>query len=298
MATEAREAGEARRALWARYDAGELTANELDARLNLVDRAGDDPAALERALTGPLRTGSGGRRRTLGLIGGAAFVMVVVGGALLREEDPGSSGPTIATGGTGAVVVPPPIFEPPVVECAELDDFLDFFAGLDENAPPANPALLSDPVALPEGYSVGDEEDITQGTDPDVAMSVTAGNPPPVEILARTLIGPLPVTMRSFVYDSAESAGTAGADVLRQGVCTYGIERYDVPDRPEILGSVVSGPIPTTAFAGWRLGERRFSVAVQVGVDGDPEALAAAQSLAGTIAGLELDAARTPPPPG
>jgi hypothetical protein len=71
-----------------------------------------------------------------------------------------------------------------------------------------------------------------------------------------------------------------------------------VPDRPEILGSVVSGPIPTTAFAGWRLGERRFSVAVQVGVDGDPEALAAAQSLAGTIAGLELDAARTPPPPG
>jgi hypothetical protein len=294
----ATEAGQARQALWARYDAGEMPANELDARLNLVDRAGDDPAALERALTGPLRNGSGGRRRTVGLIGGAAFVMIVVGGALLRDEDPGASGPTINTGGTGAVVIPPPVLPPPQEECEGLDEFLAFFEALDEDTPPASPALLSDPVALPEGYSMGDEDDLTGGSDPDIAMSVSAGNPPPVQILARTLIGSLPVTMRTFVYDSAEAAGAAGRTVLQDGVCTYGIERYDVPDRPEILGSMVSGPIPTTAFAGWRLAERRFTVAVQVGGDGGPEAIGEAQSLAGTIAGLELDAARTAPPLG
>jgi hypothetical protein len=299
MATDGREA---RQALWARYDAGELTPAELDARLKAVDHAGDDPAALDRAVTGRVRVPSAGRRRGVALLGGAAAVVVLVGaGIAVLGGDPDGNGPgSVAPGGPGFTVVGPPIIgiEPGQVDCPEVEEFLVRFEGLEEETPAANPALLSDPVAVPEGYSMGDEEDIVAGTDPDIAMSVSAGNPPPVQTLARTLNGPLAVTMRAWVYESAEAAGAAGEDVLRQGVCSYDIESYDVPDRPEIFGSTVSGVIPTTAFAGWRLGERRFSVAVQAGVDGNPEATAAAQQLAGTIASLELDAARTPPPPG
>ena len=227
----------------------------------------------------------------------------MVGGSIATFGDDGGTGQSpIATGPNFTVVGPPVIVGPgvPVEDCPGLDEKAtsELFEEIDQETPAASPALLSDPVALPEGYTMGDEEEIVGGTDPDVAMSVSAGNPPPVQTLARTLIGPLSVTMRAWVYESAEAAGAAGADVLQQGACVYDIQRYEVPDRPEIFGSSVSGVIPTTAFAGWRLGERRFSVAVQAGADGDPEALAAAQALAGTIAGLELGAACTPPPPG
>jgi hypothetical protein len=301
MATDGREA---RQALWARYDGGDLSAAELDARLKAVDRAGDDPAALDRAVSGHVRVPSPRRRRLAALGGAAAAVVVLVGGGIAVLAGGGNGGnggngrQPSGSGPSGVAIDPPPVvgFEPiDPVDCPEVDEFLDRLAGLDQETPPANPALLSDPVALPEGYSMGAEEEIVAGTDPDIAMSVSAGNPPPVVTYARTLAGPLAVTMRAWVYDSPEAAAAAGEDVLRQGVCTYDIQDYEVPDRPEIQGSTVSGVIPTTAFAGWRLGERRFSVAVQAGVDGDPEATAAAQQLAGTIAALELDAARTPP---
>ena len=58
--------------------------------------------------------------------------------------------------------------------------------------------------------------------------------------------------------------------------CSFDAEAFTVPDHPELGGSVVTGVIPTTAFVGWRLGDRRFLVAVESDGDG-PEAVAAAQ---------------------
>jgi hypothetical protein len=186
--------------------------------------------------------------------------------------------------------------EPPP-DCPELEEARARFEEFDQETPAANPALLSDPAALPEGYTVGIDDDITPGSDPNISMSVSAGNPLPHTIQGRTLNGALPVTMRTWVYDSAEAASEAGLSVLGQGVCQYDAEPYDT-GRTEILGSVVSGVIPTTAFASWRLAERRFTVAVEAGTDANDEATTAAQQLASTIAGLEYDAANTPPPPG
>lgn len=294
----------ARTTLWARFDAGEVTASELDGRLRAVDRAGSDPAALARAIDGPApRTRRPVGKAALaalfavGLVAAGAAVVDAVGGG-----DPSPTpGPTPAPGTIGPVGGGPGVggiigVEP--VDCPEFDEALERFEAIDQETPAANPSLLSSPVALPEGYAFTDEETIVPGSDPDIAMSVSAGDPLPLNILARNLSGPLPVTMRAWEYESSEAAGQAGATVLQAGVCTYDLKFFDVPDRPEISGSVVSGPIPTTAFASWRLGERRFTAAVQAGVDGDPAATAAAQDLAGRIAALELDAARTEAPPG
>jgi hypothetical protein len=288
-----------RRALWARYDAGDLSAEELDARLRALDRAGDDPGAVARAVDGPVRTSRRGRGRAVAIGATAAALLVVV--VTAAASDPGDEGrgaaPGIDSPPVPGGVEPAPVDPGVEVDCPELDAALERFEALDEETAPANPALLSDPVALPDGYVLGDEESIIPGSDVDVAMSVSAGNPLPVDILARTLNGRLAVTMRAWEYESAEAAGEAGLSVLRQGVCTYDMTSFAVPDRPEIGGSVVSGVIPTTAFASWRLGERRFTVAVQAGADGDPEATAAAQDLAGRIAALEYDAAATAPEP-
>ena len=138
------------------------------------------------------------------------------------------------------------------------------------------------------------------GTDPDIAMQINAGSPLPVAIRARTLSGDLDVSMRGFEYASADEAVAAGQSVLGQGVCLYGAEGFDVPGRPELVGSVVEGPIPATAFVGFRMGQRRFTVSVVADANPDTgsvsdEALEAARVLAGTIAGMELDAARTAP---
>jgi hypothetical protein len=231
----------------------------------------------------------------LGVLGAAvAVALLVAGGIAFLDDGPrptaGAREPGVIIDG-GDIVLP----EPLPVDCPELDDAVERFEAIDEETPAANPALLSDPPALPEGYSISVEDDILVGSDPNVSMSVSAGNPPPVEILGRSLHGPLVVTMRAWVYASADDAGSAGMSVLRDAVCTYDIEPFDVPDRPDVLGSTVSGIIPTTAFASWRLAERRFTVAVEAGADGDPDATAAAQQLAGTIAAMELDAARTAP---
>src|SRR5688572_22163159 len=122
-------------------------------------------------------------------------------------------------------------------------------------------------------------------------MQINAGTPLPVAIRARTLSGELEVSMRGFQYASAEDAVAAGRSVLGQGVCLYGAEGFPVPDRPELVGSVVEGPIPATAFVGFRIAERRFTVSVVAVTDPDTgsasdEAIEAARVLAGTIAGL------------
>lgn len=286
--------------LWQRYDEGGLPAEELDARLQMVDAAGDNPDALERALHGPVQTPRSRRRRLLPIAGAAVLVIAAVA-LSLGETDGGSSAPLTTrdtTGNAGVTTIPGPLPLPAVEDCPELDDYLAQFEAIDEETPPANPALLSEPAALPEGYSLGDEEDLVPGSDPDIAMNVSAGTPAPIEILARSLTGELKVTMRSWRYATPDEAGEAARSVAAQGVCTYDLQPFDVPDRPEINGSVVSGPIPTTAFAGFRMAERRFSVAVVAAVEGDEAATEAARQLAGAIAAMEYDAARRPPPPG
>ena len=101
--------------------------------------------------------------------------------------------------------------------------------------------------------------------------------------------------MRSFRYAGADESAAA-AIVAAQSGCDFAGETFAVPDHPEIGGTIVSGPIPTTAFAGWRLGDRRFVVAVEAGTD-EADELDEAKQLAGAIAAAELDAARNPPPP-
>lgn len=292
-----RSAEETRASLWARYDEGGLGTDELDARLKAVDRAGDDPLALERALAGPVRTSKPGRWRWLGIAAAAAAVVVLLVGAVAVLG--GDDGDPADEPGT-AVPLPLPVPEPggPVpaepVDCPELDDVLEGGEVLDDDDPPANPAVLSEPPALPDGYTVADEVTLEPGSDPDLAMGISAGNPLPVDVRARQLLGPLTVTMRSFTYESADAAAESGLSVIDDAICTYDAATFEVPDHPEINGSTVTGVIPTTAFASWRLGERRYTVSVQAAGD-DPASVAEAQELAGTIAVLELDAARTAP---
>jgi hypothetical protein len=292
--------GAARGSLWASYDRGEIGADELSARLRALDRAADDPAAVERALSGPVHIANPRRRRVASMLLGSVAV-VALGAGLVTfvgdAEGPGRQQPGGFDPGVPITVVGGVAIDPVPPDCPELDDAVARFEALDEETTAANPALLSDPPALPEGYTVGVDDDITPGSDPNISMSVSAGTPLPHSIQGRTLTGELPVTMRAWVYDSGEAAGQAGMSVLSQGVCQYDAEPFDT-GRPEILGSVVTGVIPTTAFASWRLAERRFTVAVEAGTDASEEATAAAQQLAATIAGLEYDAANTPPPPG
>ena len=284
------DATDARRALWERYDAGEMTADEVETRLRLLDAAGDDravAAALDRPI--PLRRRRGTRRAAVAA--GAVFVVAVAAGYV--TGDGGGGGSRAAEGQFGVAttavgVAGPAASAPP--DCPQAD------TADDPTDPAANPALLSEPAFAPEGYEVDDDDDtIEPGADPDTTMSVAAGNPLPVEIRGRVLDGELAVRMRAFRYaDDAASADAAVA--AAESGCSFGGESFSVPDRPEIGGTIVRGPIPTTVFAGWRLGDRRFIVAVEPGTD-EADELDAAKALAGAIAAAELEAARNPPPP-
>jgi hypothetical protein len=284
---------EARGRLWARYDAGEIGADEVEARLHMLDRASDgDDAALHAALEGriPVRYRLAPHRR--GLVAAAVAVAVLAGGvgvvsALGSDDDPSGSGQSTGSGFAGpalTVVAEPGVLvdDPPDCDLGEGGDAGDEL--------PTNSALLTDPAFVPEGYEVDDDDAIEPGTDPDIAMSISAGQPLPVEIRARVLDGDLPIRMRSFRYEDAEQA-IASADSVRTSACTYAPEPFDIPDRPEINGMVITGVIPTTAFASWRLGDRRFTVAVESEGD-ESDDVATARQLAGAIAAAELDAAR------
>jgi hypothetical protein len=296
------DARAAREELWRRYDAGDLDAGALEARLRAVDRAGD-AAALRQALDAPVVTSS--PRRRLLVAGGLAVVVLaaVAVPLVLLDRDADGGALTTTTGGRGEVppVLPPgPTVVVDDVDCPELADAQAAIEAAAIQEPAANPSLLSEPAALPDGYRVDDDEDLQPGTDPDVAMQVSAGTPPPVAIRARTLSGELDVSMRTFQYASSEEALAAGRSVVAQGVCTYAADGFEVPDRPELRGSIVEGPIPTTAFVSFRIGDRRFTVSVVARTDpatglADDEETEAARVLAGTVAALELDAARTPP---
>ena len=301
------DARAAREELWRRYDAGDLDTKALESRLRAVDRAGDE-AALRQALDAPLTTTDPKRRAFLA--GGVVLLLIVaiaVPLLVLGDDADDALATTSTTGGAvpvtppGPTVVPLPL--PPQQDCDDLAEAVETTEAAGIDGTPNNPALLSEPPALPEGYRLDDDEDLAPGTDPDIAMQINAGTPLPVEIRARTLSGDLDVNLRSFRYGSADEAIAAGRSVIGQGVCNYGAEGFAVPDRPELVGSVVSGPIPTTAFVGFRIGDRRFTVSVVADVDPDTgqatdEMLEAAKALAATIAGLELDAARTAPPLG
>ena len=301
---------DARQRLWERYDAGQASAEEVEARLVLLDRAGDDVDAIRAAVDGPIPLRRRVASRTGIAIGLAVLVLLLIGGAVVAGEDGGGTPTATSNGGpSGGVVVnnpipalpaPPALPPGPTVveagvavagepaECATADT-----AEVPTDAP-ANPALLSEPAFVPEGYEVDDDETITPGSDADVTMSIAAGDPLPDEIRARVLGGDLGVRMRAWRYADAAAAGDAARAAALAG-CSYDAQPFEVAGRPEIGGSVVTGVIPTTAFASWRLDDRRFMVAVESFTD-DPEHVEEARQLAGAIAAAELDAARNPPP--
>ena len=311
----AMDRADARRRLWDRYDAGEVTADEVEARLVLLDRAGDDDeSAVRAAVEGPLPLRQrAAHRRTFAALAVAVVVLLLVGGAFLAGED-GDGTPTATSGANAAsgseiVVVagPAPIPLPPGPTFVPGNEVI---VGPDPPPPgapdcetpevaevptdaPVNPSLLSDPPFLPEGYELDDDDDIEPGTDPDVSMSIAAGSPLPEEIRARVLDGDLSVRMRAFRYADGDAAAASGRAAAASG-CQYAADPFEVPDRPEIGASVITGVIPTTAFASWRLDDRRFIVAVESDGD-DPEDVEEARLLAGAIAAAELDAARNPP---
>ena len=289
---------EARRILWARYDAGAVTADEVESRLLLLDRAADgDETAIAAALDGPvpMRRRAAAHPKVL-IVVAVGLALALGAGVVIASGDRGD-GTRTATSGERSVPPFPGEVATTVVgfaggaedaACADLDV-----------APPAgerasSPSLLSNPPFLPEGYEVDDDETIEPGTDGDPSMSVAAGDPLPIDIRARSLDGRLLVRMRTFIHASVEDADAAAAS-LEVTACGYGATPFDVPDRPEINGTVVTGVIPTTAFAGWRLGERRFLVAVEAATD-DADDIAEARQLAGEVAAAELFAARNPAP--
>ena len=290
---------EARAALWERYDAGTVPAEELEARLQLVDRAGQDEAALRAALDGPLplRHRAAGHRTAV-VVGAIALALVVGAGVVAAfGGDDGGGSPT-ATSGFG--VGPETTFGPVAGVAVDVAVAPVPPGCPEQELPPAageaaaNPALLTDPPFMPEGYELGDDDAIVPGADLDTTMSIAGGNPLPIEIRGRSLDGHLPVRMRTWRYADVDDADAAAVNV-QQTACSYTPELFEVPDHPEITGSVIRGVIPTTAFAGWRMGDRRFLAAVEADSD-DPEDIAQAQELAGAIAVAELDAARNPPP--
>jgi hypothetical protein len=292
------DGGEARAELWRRYDGGAMGADELEARLRLLDRASlEDTEAVRRAVDGAVPVRRRRSTRTAVVAGFCVLAAVLLVGGLVAvvAGEGGSDRSGIGVSET-TIFVNGPVVAPVAPPGPDCDEFLDL---LEENdgqfgipEAPANPMLLSEPAFLPEGYEVTSEDEITPGTDPDIAMSTAAGNPLPVQILGRSLGGgDIPVRMRAFVFESVEVAQRNSQDLARNGLCSFDGDRFQVADRPELFGTVVTGVIPTTAFVSFTLGERRVIVAAEAG-DGDVEA---ARVLAGQIAAAELDAARTAP---
>jgi hypothetical protein len=292
------DGAQARAELWRRYDAGDVSAAEVETRLQLLDRAGDDEAAVRRALDGRLSLAHRARgRRTVVL---AALALLLVGGTgvvAVAKGDNGASptatsvfngggaGPVIVDRGVAVDVAVEPFPPPPPPECLPEEE-----APADpEGELPANPSLLSDPAFVPEGYEIDDDDDMAPGFDPDLAMSTASGNPAPVEIRARELAGDLVVRIRGWRYDDAATASEAGRSTLAIA-CQYTVDSNRDEANPQILVSLVSGPIPDTAFAGFQVGERRVLVSVETAGDED-----AARALAAEIARAEYDAATNPP---
>lgn len=292
----------ARSELWRRFDAGEVLADELEARLQLLDRAGDDDeAAIAAAVSAavPIRRRRSTRRLVVALAGLLALVagaggVVALAGALDGDGSSGSGNgaaagfeDTFAAG--GPVVAVPGVVAPvpaPPVECTEAERLRDEPTGTEA---PADPEPFSDPPVTPEGYDVAVErESIAPGNDFDLAMSSAAGNPLPVEVWGRDLTGELVVRMRTFVYGDADQAVEAAATAAQTG-CSFGAEFSETDDGIG-LAVVRNAGIPTTVFASWRLEERRFIVAVEPAGDED-ERIGAARTLAVEIASAEREAA-------
>ena len=296
------DGGEARSELWRRYDAGTIDADELEARLRMVDQAAlGDADQVRRAVDGtvPIRRRRSTRKAvlvTLAVLGVIALAGGVVTVAAGGSDDDHLDDIAVVPGVGQVTIVGGPVpLPPPPPDCEEFEALLEENGG-QFGIPdvPASPVLLTDPPYLPAGYERTSEDDIVPGTDPDIAMSTAAGNPLPVQILGRSLGGgEFPVRMRAFVFDSVETAQQNSRSLARDGLCNFDGERFSVEGRPELFGTVVTGVIPTTAFVSFTLGEQRVIVAAESGV-GDVEG---ARLLAGEIAGAVLDAARTAPPP-
>lgn len=290
----------ARAELWRRFDAGDITARELEQRLQLVDAAGDDEGSIGRALDGtiPLRRQQIVRHAGVGAAAVVAVAALVLGTVTLAramsgdDADPagGAGGGVPVAPRVGVAVAAPPL---PDIELAECPDPENQLVATAEG--PLATRLLTDPPFVPEGYELAEDEVVTPGQDPDADMGVAAGTPAPDEIAGRTLDGDLPVVMRAFRYATHEDALVAGRAATESG-CANAIEFFTAPDHPDVGGAVITRIIPTTVFVSWLLEDRRFVVSVEVDGD-DAEDIAEAKDLAVLLAVVELEASRTPSPP-
>jgi ferric-dicitrate binding protein FerR (iron transport regulator) len=138
---------EARSELWRRYDDGALSAEEVEARLSLLERADGDEPALRAALDGPIPVH---RRRSVRRAALAGLLAVVLGGAVVgvvavasavSDDEPGADddvrsqtgpaggvvvvdgfpGPTVVVGAAEPAPAPPLPPEPATTEPAEVE---------------------------------------------------------------------------------------------------------------------------------------------------------------------------------
>jgi hypothetical protein len=308
MGDDAREI--ARADVWRRFDAGEIGAAEVEARLRRIDRAVDDDT-VAGAASGTLPITSRLSRRSLALIGALGVIVVGLGVAAVvtgvgEDELGAGGGQTVGTGevgaptdgGVGVIVGGPavdPVAPPPFVGpgCEALDDLTaaQEASGVDVTQQPTNPVLLTDPAFVPEGWEFGDDYSVTPGGESDIAMSTAAGTPGPIEIAARDLDGPRRITMRTFVYEDHDTAVAASSSAPMTSLCSFNGRLVEDPSGNGLFTVVLTdAPIPPAAFSGWLRGDRRFTVMVEAASTEEAD-LDAAAAAAGEIAAAELAAA-------
>jgi hypothetical protein len=312
--TDALDADATRAELWRRYDAGLMSAEVVEQRLQLVDRAGGNAEALGAALDGVIpasRRLRAPRNRSLWAL---AFLVLAIGGVVgasawyLSGRDGSVTGSGQSGSGFGFATIEtlpgvglpggPITTVPPgdAASCVAADDMLKTNEGIerppgaDSDTPLFENLLTPTPPAI-EGYEVVvDEERV--GPESDSAWSIAAGsNPMPSRTWARTYVGDDTVEIRAFLYDNAKTALLAGRDTFVTGVCQFGTVPAIVDDLP---GSyvVTSTTLQPTAYTGFTFGPVRVVVAAF-----NPD-LEAAKAHAIAVTKAERDAWLAAVPPG
>ncbi|SRR6266545_450587 len=277
------DATSARAELWERYDAGRIGADELEARLQLVDRAGD-PDALAAALDGavPFHRRRTVRRARPGVLAAVAVTVVIaVTGVVVASaigdgrEGSGLGQNRIAIAVDGVPVPAPPV-TPVGVAGAAVEPATTAVPDCEEAKPRADDAgpppedlvfgdhILSDPPAVPEGFTLVDDFEV--GAETDVAWQISAGDPPPLATWGRVLQASdesgTTIEMRGYEYESAEIAARIATDGGKVGICQYQGKPFDVPGIPRAGGLTVTVAGPT-AYASFTTGAHRVIVAAK-----------------------------------
>jgi hypothetical protein len=267
--------GAARGELWRRFDAGLIDADQLEARLQLVDRAANG-TALAAAVDGRLPARRRVRPGTLYMAGRTAVavvgaILLLAGGmAFLAIRDARTS--TNAPAATALTlpalqgpVVPPvaPVAPGQAASCPAADAAT---ASQDPLPPetafdaPQSDHLLADPPPAVDGYEVTYDAEQT-GAETDSAWSVAAGsNPAPSRTWVRTRQGDDRVEIHAYLYDSHATAMAVGHDAFVTGVCNFNGLPVPVDGLPGSYVLTVTTLEPT-AYTGFTLGPVRVVVA-------------------------------------